>query len=76
VCHFLPATVYFLTVTTVQWYGENLTVSDNDQFAIIVITVLGLICKNMKRDKENEEKFYNQATLKTFSRRNETSVGE
>jgi hypothetical protein len=38
-----PATVDFLAVTAVQWDGKYLAVSHDDQFAIIVITVLGLI---------------------------------
>lgn len=41
----IPATVYFLTVTSVQWNGEYLAVSNDDQFSIIVITVLGLVWK-------------------------------
>lgn len=53
----LPATVYFLAVTSVQGNGQYLAVGDNNQFAIIVITVLGLIWrerrKNVSGDKSN-----------------------
>lgn len=44
----VPATVYFLTVTSVQWDGENLAVGNNDQFAIIVAAVLGLFWRGKK----------------------------
>lgn len=48
VSNYIPATVYLLTVTTMEWNGEYLAVSNNDQFSIIVITVLGWIWQNMR----------------------------
>ena len=48
----IPATVYFLTVTTVKGNSKNLAVGDNNQFSIIVIAVLGLICKTEQKEVE------------------------
>jgi hypothetical protein len=62
VSNYIPATVYLLTVTPMKWNGEYLAVSNNDQFSIIVITVLWLVWG--KTEKRNWKMFFLEKTLK------------